>query len=44
VSEKRLLIYLGGLILWGHLTPRDLWTTYQQSAQAEARANAPVEP
>jgi hypothetical protein len=39
-----MLTYLGGLIRSGYLAPRDLWTTYRQSAQAEVCPDLPPAP
>lgn len=39
-----MLTYMGGIIWFGHLSPRDLWATYQQGTQAEVHAEAQLEP
>lgn len=36
--------YMGGIIWFGYLTPRDLWATYQKGTQAEVHSKAPLEP
>lgn len=43
-SGAFMLTYMGGIIWFGHLTPRDLWATYQKGAQAEVRSKATSEP
>jgi len=38
------LIYLSGIIRFGHLTPRDLWSTYQRGVSVEGGATTRSEP